>query len=182
MSIKIKYGNLVKEKSTFIVNASNTELILGSGVSKAFRKRCGGIFFQQELYKIKGNNKINQGYVVVSDSGIAKNFKYTLHVAVMNYTDDNKSAFPNYNQIKQSLKKILQIIEEKVRDENINNPKLVIPLLGCGTGGLKATKVFLLIKQAFQKSNINLDTTIFLYNKKDYIRFMIKEFKIKYCT
>ena len=40
--IRLKYGNLVKEKATFIVNASNTQLILGSGVSKAFRQHCGG--------------------------------------------------------------------------------------------------------------------------------------------
>jgi O-acetyl-ADP-ribose deacetylase (regulator of RNase III) len=143
MKFKIQYGNLVKEQSTFIVNASNTELILGSGVSKAFREHCGGSFFQQELYKIKEKiGKIVQGDVVLSNSGSAKNFQYALHVAVMNYTNDTQSPFPIYKQIQNSLNGIYKIVEEKALKESIKTPKVVIPLLGCGTGGLKKEKVF----------------------------------------
>ena len=40
--ISIKQGNLLdEENATFIVNASNTRLILGSGVSMAFKRHCG---------------------------------------------------------------------------------------------------------------------------------------------
>ena len=45
----VKPGNLLKEEdATFIVNASNTKLQLGSGVSSAFRKICG-IGMQMEM-------------------------------------------------------------------------------------------------------------------------------------
>lgn len=177
---KIKYGNLIKEKATFIVNASNTALILGSGVSKAFRQHCGGSFYQQELYKIKEQIKmINQGDVIISDSGVAKNFKYALHIAVMNYTDDAKSPFPTYQQIKQALNNTITIIENKTKVEKIRNPKLVIPLLGCGTGGLKKEKVFFIIKNTFQKTKINLEVVIYLHETKDYLKFKIKDLKNK---
>jgi O-acetyl-ADP-ribose deacetylase (regulator of RNase III) len=175
---QIKYGNLIKEKSTFIVNASNTELILGSGVSKAFRQHCGGSLFQQKLYDIKEQvGTINQGDVILSDSGIADNFKYALHVAVMNYSDDTKSPHPTYKQIQKSLFNILKIIEDKIIKEQIKSPKLVIPLLGCGTGGLKKEKVFFLIKNTFLKSKTDLEVILYLHEKKDYLKFKIKALK-----
>ncbi len=46
----VKQGNLLNEdNATFIVNASNTTLVLGSGVSAAFRKKCG-MQLQQEMF------------------------------------------------------------------------------------------------------------------------------------
>jgi O-acetyl-ADP-ribose deacetylase (regulator of RNase III) len=47
-----KEGDLLQEMSaTFIVNASNSRLILGSGVSMAFKRACGielqGLMFEK---------------------------------------------------------------------------------------------------------------------------------------
>ena len=42
----IRQGNLLNEEdATFIVNASNTTLILSSGVSGAFRGKCGNFMY-----------------------------------------------------------------------------------------------------------------------------------------
>jgi len=178
MNLTIKYGNLIKEPGTFIVNASNTELTLGSGVSKAFREHCGGSPFQQELYEIKERiGKLEQGDVVLSGSGLATNFRYALHVAVMNYTDDTKPAFPTYGHIKTALDNLLRIIEEKVSGEHIEHPKVVIPLLGCGTGGLKKEKVYLMIRSAFMRSGLDLEVVVYLHDKMDYLHFKMKEYK-----
>ena len=177
---QIKYGNLIKEKSIFAVNASNTELILGSGVSKAFRQHCGGSFFQQKLYGIKKEiGVINQGDVILSDSGIAKNFKYALHVAVMNYTDDTKPPHPTYSQIKKSLEEIVKTIEKTALQEDIKNSKVVIPLLGCGTGGLKKEKVFFMIRNTFIQAHIDIEVMVYFHEKKDYFKFKFKELKNK---
>ena len=90
--IRLKYGNLIKEQATFIVNPSNTQLILGSGVSKAFRQHCGGSSFQQELYKLRDKSApLSQGDVIISNAGCATNFTYALHAIVMNYSDDSKT-------------------------------------------------------------------------------------------
>ncbi|WP_345994087.1 macro domain-containing protein [Sulfurimonas sp. HSL-1716] len=187
IKLKIKYGNLINEKSTFIVNASNTELILGSGVSKSFREKCGGSFYQQYLYEIKQKyidifGTIEQGDVIISNAGSAKNFKYALHVAVMNYTDDTKVPFPTYSQIKRSLKTILSLIEKKVISEKLTNPTLTIPLLGTGTGGLKKEKIFFMIKNMFQNSDLNLTLIIYIHDKKDFLKFFYKNLKKEFSS
>ncbi len=178
MNFKIKYGNLIKEASTFIVNTSNRELTLGSGVSKAFSEHCGGSNYQQELHELKKSvGVINQGDVIISGPGCATNFTYALHIAVMNYSDDTQTRYPTYSQIQYSLENVLQIVEDKIINEKIQKPKLVIPLLGCGVGGLKKEKVFLMIKSMFKKTKVNLEVIIYFHNKKDYYEFASKEIK-----
>ncbi|MFT7859657.1 MAG: macro domain-containing protein [Sulfurimonas sp.] len=89
MKVAVKHGDLIEEPASFIVNASNTELTLGSGVSKAFRDSCGGNYFQQILFEVKkeylkDHPRIEQGDVLLSGSGNCKNFKYALHAAWTN--------------------------------------------------------------------------------------------------
>ncbi|WP_373004246.1 macro domain-containing protein [Sulfurimonas sp.] len=175
MNIKIKFGNLVKEKATFIVNASNTELMLGSGVSHAFSEHCGGASYQKELNDVKKRvGDIEQGDVVISGSGTAKNFQYALHIAVMNYSNVSKPAHPTYMQMQHALNSMISIIKEKVQSQGIQNPSVVIPLFGCGVGGLKKEKMFMLIKSTFQKIDFDLDLIIYFHNKKDYYEFYSK--------
>lgn len=176
MNFKIKYGNLVKEEATFIVNASNTELTLGSGVSKAFSEHCGGSAYQQELYELKKSiGVIKQGDVIISGPGSATNFTYALHIAVMNYSDDRQSPYPAYTQMQSALESLLKIVEDKIIYEKIQNPKLLIPLLGYGVGGLKKEKVFLMIKSIFKKTKVDLEVVVYFHNKKDYYEFASKE-------
>jgi len=176
MNFKIKYGNLVEENATFIVNASNTELTLGSGVSHAFSEHCGGALYQQELRELKKKfGAIEQGDVILLSSGSATNFKYALHVAVMNYSDSSQPLYPSYSKIQTALNTLLQIVEEKSKSEKIQNPKLVIPLLGCGVGELQKEKVFLLIKSTFVKTKIDLDLIVYFHNKQDFYIFSQKE-------
>ena len=83
----VTQGNLLDEDpATFIVNASNTTLVLGSGVSAAFRKKCG-MKLQQEMFdKLKSlDQALQKGDVVATSSGDASNFKYALHAVVMDY-------------------------------------------------------------------------------------------------
>jgi hypothetical protein len=70
---------------------------------------------------------------------------------------------------------ILNIVEERVAQESIQNPKLVFPLLGCGVGGLQKEKIFLLIKSVFQKAKIDLDVIVYFHNKQDFCTFTKKE-------
>ncbi len=176
----LKFGNLITEKSDFIVNASNTELTLGSGVSQAFKEHCGGDIYQRELYQLKEryisqNGKIQQGDVLVSSSGSAENFTYALHIAVMNYSDDFSSAYPTYKHLQTALEKVLQIIEAISQKEKLQHPKLTIPLLGTGVGGLQKEKVYLLIKSILSKSKTELETVIYFHSKKDYLQFYLRE-------
>ncbi len=88
--VAIKTGNLAKEKcADIIINASNTMLVLGSGVSMAFKRHCGHKL-QLEMNDLlskfhKAGYRLKKGDVVPSSSGDATNFKQALHVAMVDY-------------------------------------------------------------------------------------------------
>jgi O-acetyl-ADP-ribose deacetylase len=154
-NIQVKFGNLIQEEADFIVNASNTELALGSGVSMAFRKHCSQNYpYQEELNKLAENN----ASVL---EGSATNFKYALHAAIMNYTDKTISKKSSYDEIQKSLENIINI----VNNCSINNPKVAIPLLGCGVGGLDKENVFTMICNNFENQHFNV--VIYLYDLVD---------------
>ena len=91
---KVRQGDLLKEeRATFIVNASNTRLILGTGVSQAFKEHCGAKL-QQEMLEVyeKVEKPVEQGTVFATSAGEASNFQYALHAAVMNYNQGTRYA------------------------------------------------------------------------------------------
>ena len=106
----IKQGNLLNEENaTFIVNASNTTLVLGSGVSAAFRKKCG-MRLQEEMFsKLRSfEQTLHKGDVIATSSGDANNFKYALHAAVMDYNQgiNGKDKLPSIDTINLILNNI----------------------------------------------------------------------------
>lgn len=110
----LKKGNIILEEADFIVNASNTELLLDSGVSGAFKEHCGGEKFQDYLLHIKNSiNEFKQGSVILSDSGTAHNFRYSLHASIMNYSNNSSNINPTYEHIKEVLEHILKIVNGK---------------------------------------------------------------------
>jgi len=169
-NIIIKQGNLLEEEnSDFMVNASNTKLLLGSGVSMAFKRHCGHELQKEMDETLKElQAPIEQGYVILTSPGKATNFKYALHVAVMNYTSKQTDKNPTLKTIQESLGNI----EVFLFDYSLNTSqtiKLVLPLLGCGVGGLDKVKVTRLYKSFFTKYiDIDCDVVIYGYTEEDY--------------
>lgn len=156
--VKIQ-GNLVTCNADFIVNASNTELSLGSGVSMAFKRHCGNEL-QIEMNKAKSKifengNTIFQGDVVATNSGKADNFKYALHAAIINYNKGVKytERKPTLDTIKSILSNTLPYLEW-YSIQTSKEIKIVFPYLGCGAGGLDKTDVLKVfddfVKQKFK--------------------------------
>jgi len=90
--VEIKQGNLVLESDVdFIVNASNTRHILGSGVSMSFFRHCGRELQLQMnalLSEIHATGyQLKKGDAVPAQSGKANNFKHALHVVTV---DNNR--------------------------------------------------------------------------------------------
>ncbi len=166
-----KLGNLVDENSDFIVNASNTALELGSGVSRAFFCKCGGNEFQKILYSLKSDN-LKQGDVVRSISN-AKNFDFALHACIMNYTKKSLPKNPTLDTIKMCLKNIENKLIEYAMIFKKDKISLALPLMGCGVGGLDKKEVLEIYKNFFInkiQENINLENIvfeIFIYGYKD---------------
>lgn len=170
--IQIKEGDLLSEQSAdFIVNASNNKLILGSGVSMAFKKHCG-IELQEEMKKRLDEIGItlHQGDVVITSSGRAENFKYTLHAVVIDYNkgiyaSDKFPTIKTIYDILKNIEKYLLIYWEK-HNKKI---KLVLPLIGCGVGRLGKEEVIKAYKSFFTREIvIDCEVVLYGYNKNDY--------------
>jgi len=151
----IKQGNLLNEENaTFIVNASNTTLVLGSGVSAAFRKKCGMRLEEEMFSKLRSlEQKLHKGDVIATSSGDTNNFKYALHAAVMDYNQgvNGKGKLPVINDIKTILSNIEPYLQWYADNHEGEAVKLVLPLMGCGVGGLDKKEVLETYKTYFQK-------------------------------
>jgi len=154
----------------FMVNASNTKLILGSGVSMAFKRHCG-----VELQHLMNNARskimrdghvINQGDVIATSSAQAKNFKYALHAAVIKYGQGVKrlERKPSLETIECILCNTIPYLEwysNKVNETIV----IIFPYLGCGVGGLNKSDV-LSVFEEFSSLNIKFDCIIKLCDFK----------------
>ena len=168
----VKQGNLLDEKATFIVNASNTALQLGSGVSAAFKKTCGIELQDEMLHKLLSlERKLQKGDVIATSSGRASHFNYALHAAVMDYNQGTR--YPEKQPSLDDIRIILENIEPYLQWYHTQHPHekitLALPLLGCGVGGLDKQAVLHLYKTHFQRQvPFEFYTTIYTYNHKDY--------------
>ena len=174
----IKQGNLLNEENaTFVVNASNTKLLLGSGVSMAFLRHCGRCLQEEMLQSlIKIGEALEQGDVVATSSGDALNFRYALHAAIMNYNSDvkRKDKAPTLDVIQRSLENIESYLEWYANKKNSETMKLVLPLMGCGVGGLNKQDVAKLYHSFFKREvSFKCEVVIYGYTQDDYM--LIKE-------
>jgi len=163
--ITIKQGDIFSEgEADFIVNPSNTDLFLGSGVSAAFRKNC----YKELESEMKKFAPIKQGEVVITKCN--DKFKHALHVAIMDYSKPNPN--PSYETIKTALKNIIEILKKHP------NSKTVLPLMGTGVGALDKEKVIKIYKNTFSNdADMACEIIIYGYKKKDYEKLR-KIFKI----
>lgn len=167
----VKQGNLLDEKANFIINASNTRLILGSGVSMAFKRHCG-IELQKEMEVVLNicGGSLEQGDVVVTSSAGAPNFDYALHVAVMNYNPGVK--FDKKNPTLETIEKALHNIENHLIEYAKNEErkiKIALPLMGCGVGGLNKKEVVKLYKNFFERDiDFDCEVVVYGYSEEDY--------------
>ena len=161
-----KQGDLLTAKADFAVNPSNTAMLLGSGVSMAFKRSCGVILEKYMQDALKNRGVINQGDVIKTASNY-KNFPYVLHAAVMNYTEKNKPKVPTI----QTIKEILQNLQQILLLEQEDNLTLALPLIGCGIGGLEKSEVVLEYKNFFlcqKNADKKCDVMVYGYNQSDF--------------
>lgn len=168
-NIIVKQGNLLEEDADFIVNASNTKLLLGSGVSMAFKHHCGAELQKEMDETVKDiQAPLEQGDVILTSSASASNFKYALHVAIMDYNPKTNNKNPTLDTIKLSLEGIEEYLFD-YSSKTTKTIKLVLPLLGCGVGGLDKVKVARLYKSFFTREiNIDCGVIIYGYTEDDY--------------
>jgi O-acetyl-ADP-ribose deacetylase (regulator of RNase III) len=117
--ISVKLGDITEEAADAIVNAANSELILGGGVAGAIRRR-GGPAIQSECDKI---GPIKVGQAAVTCAGNLK-AKYVIHAASMSL-----SGVATAETLKQSMRdSFAKAAENGVRS-------IAIPAVGAGIAG-----------------------------------------------
>jgi len=125
-----------------VVNASNPEVVLGSGVSGAIRTACGGAAFQKEVRERlieEFGGSLEPDDCLVTSAGCATSFRWVLHVAAVNYrkADPETGGVSGPLRIETCFRAALDAAESVASQEGLQGSfVLATPLLGAGHVGL----------------------------------------------
>lgn len=125
-----------------IVNAGNSHLALGSGVSGAIRVACGGEAFQEEVraaLEEQVGRPLAANECVVTGPGTCTAFRWVLHVASVDYThpDPETGGASGPSRVRAATSALLDHAARLARMHDLEGAMIVgVPLLAAGFGGL----------------------------------------------
>lgn len=122
-------GNIAIRQIEGVVNASNTDLKLGSGVSGALRVQCGPVL-QEELDAIA---PVEHGEVVATEVE-GQPYRYVLHAAIIDF-HKSPGQQTSLQVLSTCLDNVLTLADQ------LGLRSLAIPLLGAGVGCLDPAEV-----------------------------------------
>lgn len=134
MKVLIKQGSLTDGDESVLVNASNTNAQLGTGVSAAIRQACGKGYQEKLLAELERQfqGPMKPGQVMLTDAGTHPRAKWVAHVAVMDYRQGfNGSSFPTVDTIRTACEQLWDVVEG-IGDQQ----SVAMVALGAGTGNL----------------------------------------------
>jgi O-acetyl-ADP-ribose deacetylase (regulator of RNase III) len=147
--ITIRTGDITHPYSLAIVNASNTQLKLGGGVSGAIKEKAGPSL-QMELDSIAGRGVIENGEAILTGAHAMKGIKFIIHAACVEGSEDT---------VRKSIQNSLKICN------NRSILSVAFPALGTGTGGMGIdlfAQVFFEEIKSFLSHNPEFPKEIFL--------------------
>ncbi len=132
--VKVAHGSVTEGTETVLVNASNTNAALGSGVSGAIRAACGPGYQEHIVGELHARfaGPMSPGQVLVTDAGQHPSARWVAHVAVMDYRDGfTGGSYPNAAVIQQACEQLWPAIDAL-------GPECTVAMvaLGAGTGKL----------------------------------------------
>jgi len=119
--IEIVDGDITEVTADAIVNAANTDLLLGSGVAGAIQRK-GGPSIQAECYQLA---PIPLGAAVVTGAGTLPHTRFVIHAAAMHL-----GGFATIESVENATRNALN------KAESVGAASVAIPALGTGVGGL----------------------------------------------
>jgi len=135
MRVAVVQGSLTEGEELVLVNASNTNVQLGTGVSGAIRRACGKGYQAHIVDELNATfgGPMSQGEVLVTDAGAHPHARWVAHVAVMDYRDGfTGDSFPTLETIRLACVRLWSAIEGMgERDLSV-----AMVALGAGTGNL----------------------------------------------
>ncbi|MBK8170143.1 MAG: macro domain-containing protein [Sandaracinaceae bacterium] len=135
MEASVRHGNVATALVDVLVNASNTQGNLGSGVSAAIRRACGEQFQTDihEALRARFGNAMEPGDVLVTGAGTHPHARFVAHVAVMDYREQSAhAAKPDADRIRRGCTNLWAELERIDRD----NLSVGMVALGAGTGSM----------------------------------------------
>ena len=157
--ISLVQGDITELDTDVIVNAANSQLIMGGGVAGAIRRK-GGPIIQQECYKI---GEIHVGGAVITTGGNLK-AKYVIHAVgprMGEGDEDNKLTSATLNSLK--------LMDEK------NLHTIAFPAISTGIFGYpikKCAKIMISTTKDYLNSYTQIKNVIFcLYTQSDFSVF-----------
>ena len=157
MLIELQKGDITKQNVDAIVNAANTQLIMGGGVAGAIKISGGEIINQEAINK----GPIPLGEAVVTNAGCLK-ARYVIHAASM-HRGNIATSESIVNSVKNSL----------LRAEELNLRTIAFPAIGCGIAGFTHQNGAPLILQTIQQFEArSLEKAIvILFSQQNYEQF-----------
>lgn len=144
MRVAAFVGSLVEARvgAHAIVNASNPDIGLGSGVSGAIREACGGAVFQREVrerLEEEYGEPLQPGDCLVTGPGASTAFRWVLHVPSVDYrrADPETGGSTGPSRVRACFRSALEESVALAREHGLSGRfVLATPLLGAGHGGL----------------------------------------------
>ena len=134
-TIEVRQGDVTRSGLDVIVNASNTGVWLGSGVSGAIRAAAGPGYQEQiqAAMRARFGDAMEPGEVLITGAGAIPGAKHVAHVAVMDYREGHQGeAAPDEARICRASVALWRAIEALTQE-----PLSVgMVALGAGTGNL----------------------------------------------
>lgn len=132
--VVVRRGSLTEGDDTLLVNASNTGVWLGSGVSAAIARACGPGYQERiraQLEAVYGG-EMEPGQVLVTDAGAHPRARWVAHVAVMDYRSGHQgSTGPTLDTIRVATRNLWRACESLP-----GGLRVAMVALGAGVGGL----------------------------------------------
>jgi O-acetyl-ADP-ribose deacetylase (regulator of RNase III) len=126
-----------------IVNASNPEVLLGSGVSAAIRRACGGDTYQEYLSNAleeEFGGALEADDCLATGPGTSTAFRWVLHVPAVDFShpDPETGGITGPSRVKTCFRAAL---DRALELAHAAGEGLVVaaPILGAGVGGLGVT-------------------------------------------
>lgn len=148
--IQVAQGDITEFAGDAIVNAANNQLILGSGVAGAIRRR-GGPSIQEECDR---HGPIRVGEAALTGAGQLP-VRKVIHAAVLG---DQPATLDTVRSATQAALRLA--LEHRLH-------RLAFPLLGTGVGGLGVPQVVEVMLDELEAAPDPLEITLYGYSQAD---------------
>ncbi len=172
MIIEIRQGDITEQPDVEgIVNAANTDLILGSGVAGAIRRK-GGDEIERES-RMKGPIKL--GEAVATSAGRLPN-KAVIHAAAMGYRDEDAHVPKRSGSLSSEAIIRNATSNSMKRAEELKLASIAFPALATGVGGFPVDECAdVMISAAREYADAHPDSSI---QKVVFVLFGRQEYEI----